>query len=180
MGYILFGGIGCSVPLALQADASPQRNGRRKSTTQQTQQQGAIMNKTFFAFFIESCLAIAFAMVGTGVLFFLLWKVGVLGTSQASLIIWGFQMAFSGAIYMVGVPVTRYMTNLTVRIYHYPSIFVGLCVSIFTASNLLRINALEFRSISICLIVPPLIVILALAKKTMENKRQGSRIPQTR
>lgn len=134
------------------------------------------MNKTFCAFFIESCLFMAAAMIGMWVLIFSAWKSGIVGTAQASLIIWSFQMAWSGAIYMTTVPVVRYMANMPFRTYHYGSVFTGLCLSVFTTAQLIRVEGLSFKQTSVYLFLPPLMVILALAIKTMKGK--GSVIPE--
>lgn len=133
------------------------------------------MSKTFFAFFAESCLSMAAAMVALWVLIFSAWKSGTLGAAQASLIIWSFQVAWSAAIYMVAVPLVRYMTNMTFRNYHFGSVFLGLCLSVFTTAQLLRVEGLSFKQTSVYLILPPLMVLLALVIKTMKGKGEVNR-----
>lgn len=133
------------------------------------------MNKTFLAFFVESCLFMAATMVALWVLIFSAWNSGVIGAAQASLIVWSFQMAWSAAIYMVATPLVRYAADMPFRNYHFGSVFLGLCLSVFTTAQLIRVEGLSFKQTSVYLLLPPLMVLVALAIKTVKGKGEVSR-----
>ena len=128
------------------------------------------MKKVVVAWTLESSFWIGTIMMLTGAGIIGLWKLEFLGQAQQSLIFWGFQMALSGGLYMVAIPVARYTANIVLRNYHYPLAFVGLCVSAYTAASLWRVDELTFRNMSMFLLVPPLIFAIAVAVRIVKAK----------
>jgi hypothetical protein len=77
----------------------------------------------------------------------MLWKTDAVNLGNpyiASLIIWGFKMGFSGGVHMAIVPVLRHTLDQTVRTYHFPGAFIGLCVLVFTGFNLAYSTEFDF------------------------------------
>lgn len=131
--------------------------------------------KFLTAVFIETCFMLGIVMVAIGVAIFALWKNDQLDLANEyiyMLLIWGFMIAFAGSAYMVFSPVVRHTLNLEVRGYHYPAIFIGLCVMIYTGSTLIRSQMLGIE-VFLMLFIPPIMTLVMM----MLKHRSGTTAP---
>lgn len=95
------------------------------------------MKKIYLAAFLESSLLIAVIMAATGILLYMLWKMGILSNDQASLIIWGAEMALNGSLLMVLLPTVRtIMDGIPVREYHFIVVIAGALICAYTGASL--------------------------------------------
>lgn len=91
------------------------------------------------AVFTEMCFLLGVAMVVLWTFILMLWKTNAVNLGNpyiVSLIIWGFKMGFAGGVHMAIVPVLRHTLDQTMRSYHFPAVFIGLCVLTYTGYNL--------------------------------------------
>ncbi|MBP9687924.1 hypothetical protein KBD68_04675 [Candidatus Woesebacteria bacterium] len=111
--------------------------------------------KAMKATFIEVCFLLGVLMALLWAVVFAFWKLNLLDTRNpyiASLIIWGFKMGFSGGVNIFVAPLARFSLDMPVRDYHYPSILIGLMVTLYTwyqlsISHMFDLNMFWFLAI---------------------------------
>ena len=127
------------------------------------------MKREYESYLVEALLWGGALMVATFLVILGAWK--VLGITPVSLVIWSFQLGFSGSIYMIVMPLIRcFVKSMNVEIYHFACLVIGGVAAFFTYHQFMRIQEFSFEIVGILLLAPPTGMLLALLKKKMGSK----------
>ncbi len=122
------------------------------------------MKRSYGPFLVEALLWGGAVMVATFLAIFGAWK--LLGVATASLMIFGFQLGFSGSIYLIVMPLIRCFTkSMNVETYHFACLVIGAVVAYFTYHQLVRVEEFRIEIIALLLLAPPIGMFIALHKK---------------
>lgn len=129
------------------------------------------MKRSYGPFLMEALLFGGAFMVVVFLLLLGIWK--LLGVALASSMIFGFQLGFSGSIYMISIPLLRCtVKNMSVETYHFGYLVIGAVIAFFTYTQLVQVEEFRLEILRLLLLGPPLGMFLALWIQKSNKKAQ--------
>lgn len=132
------------------------------------------MKRSYGPFLVEALLWGGSFMVAVFLAIFGAWK--LLGVAPASLMIWGFQVGFSGSVYMIVIPLTRCaVKGMKIETYHFACLVIGAAAAYFTYHQLVQAEEFRLELLSFLLVAPPVGMLVKMWKDKIAKETQ----PQT-
>lgn len=129
------------------------------------------MKRSYGPFLVEALLWGGSLMVAIFLILLGAWK--LLGVASASLMIWGFQLGFSGSVYMIVTPLIRCaVKSMNVETNHFACLVIGVVTAFFTYHQLLQMEEFHVKILMLLLLAPPIGMFLALWKEKTDKQTQ--------